>query len=92
MIYEKRARCEPCSAGYHISMMTAASIVDEALALPLPERSYVAERLLLSLDEDRPLSDEWRAEIARRVARRAAGESRPFSREEVRRDAQALVS
>jgi hypothetical protein len=52
----------------------------------------VAERLLLSLDEDRPLSDEWRAEIARRVARRAAGESRPYSREEVRRDVEALLS
>jgi putative addiction module component (TIGR02574 family) len=73
-------------------MMTAATIVDEALALPLPERSWVAERLLLSLDEDRPLSDEWRAEIARRVARRAAGESRIFSREEVRQDVQALLS
>ena len=73
-------------------IMTIASIVDEALALPLAERSYVAERLLLSLDDDRPLSDEWREEIARRVARRAAGESRSFSRDEVRRDVQALLA
>ena len=72
--------------------MTTAAIVDEALALPLPERSYVAERLLLSLDEDRPLSDEWREEISRRVTRRANGESRTFSREEVRRDVQAVLA
>jgi putative addiction module component (TIGR02574 family) len=72
--------------------MTASTIVDEALALPLAERSFIVGRLLLSLDEDRPLSDEWREEIARRVARREAGESRSVSREEVRRDVQALLS
>ena len=72
--------------------MTAAAIVDEALALPLAERSYVAGRLLLSLDDDRPLSDEWREEIARRVARSEAGESRSFSRDEVRLDVQALLA
>lgn len=73
-------------------MMTTTALVEEALNLPLPERSYLVERLLLSLDEDRPLSDEWREEIARRVARRAAGESRTFSREEVRHDVQAVLA
>lgn len=72
--------------------MTTAAIVEEVLSLPLPERSYIAERLLRSLDEDRPLSDEWQEEIARRVARRAAGESRTISREDVRRDVQALLA
>lgn len=72
--------------------MTTASLVDEALALPLAERSYVAERLLRSLEDERPLTDEWREEIARRVARRERGESRPYSREEVRRDVQAVLA
>lgn len=72
-------------------MMTAATLVDEALTLPLAERSYVAERLLVSLEDERPLSDEWREEIARRVARRESGESRTFSREEVRRDVAAVL-
>jgi len=72
--------------------MTAAALVEQALALPLSDRSYVAERLLLSLEDERPLSAEWREEIARRVARRKAGDSRSYSREEVRRDVQTLLS
>ena len=72
--------------------MTTAALVDEALALPLTERSYVAERLLRSLDDDRPLSDEWREEIARRVARRLRGESGTFSRDDVRADVNTVLS
>jgi putative addiction module component (TIGR02574 family) len=72
--------------------MTAAALVEQALTLPLSDRSYVAERLISSLEDERPLSPEWRSEIERRVARRASGESRTYSREEVRRDVQALLS
>ena len=72
--------------------MTATALVDEALALPLPDRSYVVERLLLSLEDERPLSAEWREEISRRVARRERGESRLYSREEVQREMQAVLS
>ncbi len=72
--------------------MSTTALVDEALALPRAERSYVAERLLSRLEEERPLSNEWREEIARRVARRERGESRSFSQEEVHQDVQALLS
>jgi hypothetical protein len=63
--------------------MTAAALVEQALALPLSDRSYVAERLISSLEDERPLSPEWRAEVERRVARRVRGESRTYSRGEV---------
>jgi putative addiction module component (TIGR02574 family) len=73
-------------------MMTTEALMNEALALPLAERSYVAERLLRSLEDDIPLSDAWREEVERRIARRERGESHSFSREEVRRDAAALLA
>jgi hypothetical protein len=38
----------------------AASLLEEALALPLPERSYLAERLLVSLDDE---PDYWRKRL-----------------------------
>lgn len=72
-------------------MANALKLLEEAMALPRAERSFVAERLLESLDHDTSLSTEWNEEIARRIARRESGESRVYSREEIRRDVQALV-
>lgn len=73
-------------------MANALKLLEEAMALPRAERSFVAERLLESLDGDTSVSAEWGEEIARRIARRESGESRVYSREEIRRDVQALLS
>jgi putative addiction module component (TIGR02574 family) len=73
--------------------MTAVNtVIDEALALPPAERSYVVQRLIVSLDEERELSHAWREEIERRIARRKSGETRTYTREEVARDVQSLLA
>ena len=67
------------------------SVLQNVLSLPLPERSYIAERLLVSLDDDGELSPAWRAELDARVQRRQSGETRAHSRQEVREHIQALL-
>ena len=42
-------------------------VKDEALQLPLEDRSRLASRLLESLDDDDDVSPEWLEEIRRRV-------------------------
>jgi putative addiction module component (TIGR02574 family) len=46
----------------------AENIMKEALELPREARALIAERLLESIDFEEPfeLSDEWKAEMARR--------------------------
>lgn len=61
-----------------------AHVLQEALSLPLPERSYIAERLLVSLEDGGELSSAWREELNSRVRRRQSGETRSYSRDEVR--------
>lgn len=61
-----------------------AHVLQEALSLPLPERSYIAERLLVSLEDGGELSPAWREELNSRVRRRQSGETRSYSRDEVR--------
>jgi putative addiction module component (TIGR02574 family) len=48
--------------------MSMDQLISEALSLPSASRAFLAEKLLESLDfeEDFPISDEWKAEIARR--------------------------
>jgi putative addiction module component (TIGR02574 family) len=74
------------------SAFDVTSILQNALSLPLPERSYIAERLLVSLDDDGELSPAWREELDARVQRRQSGETRSYSREEVRKHIEALLA
>ena len=48
--------------------MSMDQLVSKALSLPSASRAFLAEKLLESLDfdEDFPISDEWKAKIARR--------------------------
>jgi putative addiction module component (TIGR02574 family) len=73
-------------------MNDVSTVIDEALALPSADRSYLVERLIASLDEDGTLSPEWREEIEQRVARRERGETRTYTRDEVSRDVDDLLS
>jgi putative addiction module component (TIGR02574 family) len=69
----------------------ATNLLQKALALPLPERSYIAERLLVSLDDESELSPAWREELDQRVKRRTTGETSDVSREEVQRRIHLLL-
>jgi putative addiction module component (TIGR02574 family) len=68
------------------------SVLQSVLSLPRPERSYLAERLLFSLDDDAEISAAWRAELDARVQRRELGETRSYSREEVSGDMEAILA
>lgn len=68
------------------------NILQDVLSLPLPERSYIAERLIVSLDDDGELSPAWRAELDARVKRRESGETRSHSREEVHQEIEAILA
>ncbi len=68
------------------------SVLQNVLSLPLPERSYIAERLLVSLDDEQELSPAWRAELDARVLRREKGETRSHSRKEVHEEIEAILA
>ena len=77
--------------------MTAAvlditSVLQNVLSLPHAERSYLAERLIVSLEDDRELSPAWRAELDARVKRRQSGETRSYSREEASQQIEAIIA
>jgi putative addiction module component (TIGR02574 family) len=77
--------------------MTAAatdisSVLQNALSLPRPERSYIAERLLVSLEDNDEMPPQWRAEMDARVQRRERGETRSYSHEEVMAELDAAIA
>lgn len=73
-------------------MVNAQEVLNEAMSLSRAERSYLAERLLESLDDGRELSASWSEEISRRVARRESGEGLVFSRDEIRKEIEGIFS
>ena len=69
------------------------SILQSVLSLPLPESSQLAERLIVSLDnDDGDLTKTERAELDARVQRRQKGETPSHSREEVKAHIQKLLA
>lgn len=74
------------------AILDISGVLQSDLSLPRSERSYIAERLLVSLDDDGELSPAWRAELDARVQRRENGETRPFDREEVREHIRVLLA
>jgi hypothetical protein len=77
--------------------MTAASIdinsvLQSALSMPRPERSYLAERLLISLEDEDEMPTHWREEMDARVQRRERGETRSYSHEEVMADLDSVIA
>lgn len=73
-------------------MITVAEIMNEVLELPRADRSYLASKLIESLDEDQELAPEWREEINKRVARRESGETSQISREELHQDIEKILA
>jgi len=73
-------------------MITVAQIMNEVLELPRSDRSYLAAKLIESLDEEQELSPEWIAEIGRRVQSRTSGESTQISQDELHRDIEKILA
>lgn len=67
-------------------------IMEDVLGLPRTDRSYIARKLIESLDQETEFGPEWMEEIEKRVARRQSGESRSVSSEEVHADIERIVS
>lgn len=62
-------------------MTTAAELINNAMELSAVDRSYIANKLIESIEEDREISSAWMDEIRCRVARRESGETQSISRE-----------
>ena len=77
---------------YHLNMVAATKILEDALHLPEVDRSYLASKLIESLDEDDGLSPEQMAEARRRAAALDAGETFTVSHEEAMASARAAVA
>ena len=67
-------------------------IVQSALAMPRPERSYIAERLLVSLEDDDEMPPQWREEMDARVQRRERGETRSYSHDEIIAELESIIA
>ncbi|MBB5034493.1 addiction module protein [Prosthecobacter vanneervenii] len=68
------------------------SVLQSVLSMPRPERSYIAERLLVSLEDDDEMPAQWREEMDARVQRRERGETRSYSHEEVMAELDAIIA
>lgn len=68
------------------------SVLQSALSMPRPERSYIAERLLVSLEDDDEMPPQWREEMDARVQRRERGETRSYSHEEIMAELDAVIA
>lgn len=75
-----------------VSTLNIADIVEQALSMPCPERSYMAERLLVSLDDDDEMPPRWCEEMDARVERRKRGETRSYTHEEVMAELDAAIA
>ena len=64
---------------------STAQVIDEALRLPAPDRAFLAEKLLESLDAepDFKISEEWHHEIVRRCEEIDSGVIQPIPAETV---------
>lgn len=72
--------------------LNVADIVQCALSLPRPERSYIAERLLVSLDDEHEMPPQWRDEMDARVQRRERGETSSYGHDEVMAELDSVIS
>ena len=72
---------------------TFESVLNDALSLPVEERSRIAARLIESVDNgDEELSPAWHAEIARRIEAARAGHGRRIPHDEVMAGARELIA
>jgi hypothetical protein len=80
-------------------MTTASSapeIIGQALQLPLIDRSYLARKLILSLEDEDEVDSEWEQawiqECEKRMARLVAGQTELIPAEEVFRELKQVAT
>ena len=74
--------------------LNIAELVECALSMPRAERSYLATKLISSLDDDDDIevSQEWRDELNRRVEEMRNGTSPGIPHDEVMRGVRELLA
>lgn len=72
-------------------MTPAEELESAALALPAAERARLAERLLVSLDEEPEVDAAWVAEVWQRLAEYRTGEVETTTAKQVTEDARNRV-
>lgn len=77
---------------YPVTMITAAQLIDNAMELSLADRSYIASKLIESLEDERELSPAWQEEIRERVARRDMGKSQTISQESLHDEIESILN
>jgi putative addiction module component (TIGR02574 family) len=73
------------------AMATVTEIMDDVLALSRTDRSYLATKLIESLDAESELSPEWMEEIERRVKSIDDGTARRIPHNEVMAEARRII-
>jgi putative addiction module component (TIGR02574 family) len=71
---------------YREVMKTAFELMEDVLKLPRQDRSYLAAKIIESLDQNDDLSPEWMEELDRRVASWKSGESPAVSSENLHKE------
>jgi putative addiction module component (TIGR02574 family) len=77
---------------YFITMNGVTELMDHMMELPRDDRSYIAKKLIESLDESPGLEAEWMKEIEERVARKQSGETSAVSNELVHQDIEKILT
>ena len=72
-------------------MTPVEELENAALALPPAERARLAERLLVSLDEEPEVEAAWTEEVRQRLAEYRAGETNTSTAEQVMKDARGRL-
>ena len=65
-------------------------LIEAAMSLSVNDRSYIADKLIESLDEE-SISPEWQQELERRLARYADGTAVTYSSQQARQAAQEAI-
>ena len=66
--------------------------MSEALELSRSDRSYLASKLIESLDEGEDLTPEFRAALDQRVTRWRSGKAKAVSSDELHREVEQILS
>ncbi|NWK56589.1 addiction module protein [Verrucomicrobiaceae bacterium N1E253] len=67
-------------------MNTAFELMEDVLKLPRQDRSYLAAKIIESLDQNEDLSPEWMEELDRRVESWKSGKSPSVSSEDLHKE------
>lgn len=69
---------------------TTNDLIEAALSLSVNDRSYIADKLIESLDEE-SLSPEWQHELERRLARYEDGTATTYNSQQARQVAEDAI-